>query len=283
MSNEQKAARSSEEIASVWTEARRKEARPRDVEITTGLAEDSETTQPATKRRDVAPDRASAVPSARQWEAIAAAAPVPDPTAWPWRTIGQLFFNAGGEPFTGTAYAIGTNTLLTAAHNLYYQGTWSEDLLFVPALAGDHAPFGAWAYVREIVMPDWQVTPSPAYDVGIVWLALGGNNRRPIGEIVGSLGLTYNRTLPRDWIDVGYPGDQRTMIADPGSFTRSFDGGRIVGKTGSIGSGASGGPWLLYGNTDFANGIHSASQSADEKISPTFRDSIARFIADHVA
>ena len=283
MSNEQTAKRAAEEIRAYWTPERMAAAKPKDFTPATTPKPDAESVPSTGEQKDIAGYDPTQSAEGSEIGLPLVGAPVPDPTQYPWRTAGKLYFTAGGQNFLGSASAIHRNTLLTAAHNLYDKGVWSENFLFIPALTGNTEPFGRWTYYRQFVISAWISSgENEANDVGVLWLNVGGNTNQPIGEVVGYLGQTYNRTLPRDWVDVGYPGSERTMYSDQGSYTRSFDSGGTVGKTGTLGSGVSGGPWLSYGDLSLINGIHSFSKSNTEKCSPYFRDSIAEFINNHL-
>ncbi|MEM9552748.1 MAG: hypothetical protein AAGC60_00695 [Acidobacteriota bacterium] len=293
MSDSTEAKKSAQEIESYWTPERRakakgmsnrpaiehtEDAREPDGPQKTSPGFDPEASDSKARHRDRASSALVFTPATR----------VADPTAYPWRTVGKLYFTAGGEDFTGSASVIYTNTLITAAHNLWSGGVWSSDILFVPAFTDGVEPFGSWTWQRASVMPGWQRNENEAYDVGTIEMRTGGHDRRSIGAVVGYLGYTVNRTLPREWTDVGYPRnyqDKRFMYKQPGMYTRSLDRGSIVGKEGDMAGGASGGPWLMPpGDLDLVNGIHSfrnESRYPNEVFSPYFNTAIGDFIAAH--
>lgn len=283
MSNERNAKRSDEEIRDYWTPERMAMAKPRDFMPAITPKLDAESVPSQGEQKDIIGYDPTQSKEGSEID-LQAAEPIPNPTKYPWCTVGKLYFTVGSQNYKGSASAIHRNTLLTVAHNLYLQGVWSENFLFVPALTGGTQPYGSWTYSRQSIMPDWiNSGGATSYDVGILRMNEGGRSNQPIGEVVGYLGQTYNRTPSRTWVDVGYPGGERTMYSDQGDYTRSFDEGSVVGKAGTLGKGVSGGPWLLYGNLSMVNGIHSESKSNTEKLSPYFRDSIAQFINDHLA
>jgi V8-like Glu-specific endopeptidase len=279
MSNKQDAKEAREEIERYWTPERIATAKPRIFTSATRPKPDPRPVAPEVEQRDLPGYNPTPESSAPQM-----AAPVNDPTQYPWRTVGKLYFTAGGVNYVGTAYSIYTNTLLTAAHNIYLNGQWSTNFYFVPALLSNgQQPYGYWTYSGYVVLQDWiNIEQSAAYDVGIIWLNSGGRTNQPIGGVVGYLGLTFNRTVPRDWFDTGYPGAEQQMYTDQGQYTRSYDNGLTVGKVGNLASGVSGGPWLLYGDINTSNGIHSESLTATEKLSPYFRDAIGQFIQNNL-
>jgi V8-like Glu-specific endopeptidase len=289
MSDTTDAKKTAEEIAAYWTRERRDKAKERPlkpagerpVEVLTpeGAPQGAPETHPghdpdgqALKASDVA---FTVTPATR----------VPNPTQYPWRTVGKLYFSSGGDDYTGSASVIYRNTILTAAHNLYVGGVWSKDILFVPAYTYPNDPYGSWTWSSASVMPEWIPGENESNDVGTVELRVGGAAGRSIGDVVGYLGYTINRSLPREWDDVGYPrnyDEKRYMYQQPGLYTRSLDGGNTVGKVGDTEGGASGGPWLMPpGDLNFVNGLHSFRQGGDV-FSPYFRTTVGNFIQAHL-
>jgi len=209
----------------------------------------------------------------------------------PYSCIGQIFFTSAGNPFTGSAAVVGRNLLITAAHNLYDAGEWSKHVLFVPACRDDQGPFGSWAFNREWVKDAWYDERLHDHDIGLVRLDPGGVNNRAIGDVVGTLGYMFGGDpRQRSWLDVGYPGnfdDARQMYAQGGEYTRLLDDGGVVGMSGWLGSGTSGGPWMMWDQRYWPRiyGLHSfrmPNDYADEVFSPYFGDWVNQFIQNHV-
>jgi V8-like Glu-specific endopeptidase len=287
MSTENEEKLSDEEIRAYWTPERMAEVKPMVWTPATTPKPDAE--PEPTGEPEIIPGYNPNRGAASGIGLSLTASPVTSPTEFPWCTVGRLYFTAAGDNWDGSACVIRNRTLLTAAHNIYQLKLgWSKNFIFVPAKIGRLEPFGYWTGARMAVMDMWYETEIESYDVGIILLNLGGNNPEKLVDVyksVGYLGLTYNlpNIIPRvgkaAWIDVGYPssvGD--TMYADPGTYTRSLDKGRIVCKTGTIGPGSSGGPWLTGAERDTVNGIHSYAQATTETGGPYFRDSVKQFI-----
>jgi V8-like Glu-specific endopeptidase len=284
MSGEHKSKHSPEEIRAYWTPERKASAKPEPFTPVRPSNPDPEPAAPPREQKDIegydptpAGERSSSTASGQL-----TAEQVAHPTAYPWRTVGKLFYTKGTANYYASASAIHRNTLLTAAHVLYNGTAWAAQVTFVPALSGTTEPFGSWYYDDFAAMPGWRDTLQTRYDVGVIWLNLGGTNNEPIGQAVGYLGRTYNRTLPRNWVDAGYPAAERTMYSDEGRYMQSYSGGRVVSKSGSLGPGVSGGPWLNYGDLTYANGVHSGSLSNTEKESAYFNKEVSDFIENNL-
>ena len=210
----------------------------------------------------------------------------------PYLKIGKLFFTVGDDRYTGSACVIGASLLLTAAHNLYLDRAWSRRMLFVPAAVNNYGSFGDWEYDTAWVTDEWYEREPDSQDVGLVVLRNGGNDARgprPIGDVVGYLGYYYGGSPGgHSWVDTGYPrnyGDKRYMYRQAGEYTRTLDGGDVVGMTGSMVSGISGGPWLMWsgGISEYVGGLHSFHNQRypDEVFSPYFGRWVDEFIYRH--
>ncbi|OZE13437.1 hypothetical protein CH249_01445 [Rhodococcus sp. 05-2255-3B1] len=281
-------------ISDYWTPERMANAQPKGRTVSpaalgrAAVDDDRGISQPPTPQATTSTSRSGFNPDEHQVsEATLAARRVPDPTAYPYRTIGKLFFVSDGKDYVGSASAIAKDGLITAAHNLYdgASRSWSSKIHFVPAYADSVAPFGVWNWNKAWVYDEWVVHDTDAYDVGLIRLDPSSTGKN-IGDLLGYLGMKVERPAEGEWIDIGYPSaidGGKYMIESDGRYTRSLDGGKVVGKKGKLGKGASGGPWLLRDDPRYVNGIHAFSQAAtpDESFSPYFRQSILDFVSRH--
>jgi V8-like Glu-specific endopeptidase len=214
---------------------------------------------------------------------------VQDPQVFPWCAVGKLFFKFENELYTGSAFVVADNWLMTAAHNLLDPPeTPATDIQFIPAYTGGAAPFGTWEYRSFALADAWEGVFTSAYDVGLIRLDVGGTTNNPVGEITGVLNIAVDRPGPgSSWIAVGYPrsiDNTEYMIADPGDFSALISDGKVITKTGELVSdayGVSGGPWLLQDANDTANGVFSGGGDG-MCLSPYFAGWVQQFIAEHV-
>jgi V8-like Glu-specific endopeptidase len=284
-----------QDIEEYWTNTRREEAQARPYEPTElppetaepGPAPDPEQSVEGSTpagREGGPPDRAGA-PEAGNPFAI--------PRDWidvnPYLKIGKLFFTVNDANYTGSACVVGRRLLLTAAHNLYLDGVWSQRILFVPGAWDNYGDFGDWWFGTEFVPDAWGRYQRDADDVGVVQLVPGGADRRaprPIGDVVGWLQYLYDGDpAGRSWRDVGYPrnyGNKLRMYAQDGDYRRRLDAGGVVGMTGVLAAGISGGPWLLWDRDYWPTvyGLHSfhTGRYPGEVFSPYF----ARWVHDFI-
>lgn len=297
-------AESGEEIAAWWTPERRLAAKPVEYEMPSEAAE----TQ-ASGGRGPAPgsglldtlqlvlgEPASSGPvvdSPAEAEQVDVGAP---PVAIsraaidfpPYAKIGQLFFNRAGQSWTGGAFVIGLNTVMTAAHNLWQAGAWSSSVLFVPAAWDGTGAFGSWSAQSMIIPPGYMPNQPSGLDYALLPMHLGGNNPdgpRSIGTTVGTLGYqTGGDPANLSWADVGYPGNfgnADRMYSQVGNFTARLDADLVVAMTGDFTQGASGGPWLLQqGAGTTVYGLHSGRRPdrPGEVLSPYFSAAMREFI-----
>lgn len=217
--------------------------------------------------------------------ALQKTAPVANPEEYPWCTAGKLFFKSDGTDWVGSACVIKRSLLLTVAHNLYdlKSKDWSTHILFDPSYTDGAAPFGSWSYDLCAVPNEWIAGNGYPYDLGVVVMKKGGLSNLDIGNAVGWLGYEINRTYDRSWVEVGYPANLeggRCMMSDEGQYTRRLDSGAVVGKQSKFEGGSSGAPWLMYGNLDMVNGVHSFHRAAnpEEGFSVYFVDWVKDFI-----
>jgi V8-like Glu-specific endopeptidase len=298
MSPEFKEELSAEEIRAYWTPERMAAAEPDDDAPETMPEPDAEFVGPTGEPEEIPGYDPTRSAEGREIGAPLQMAPVFPPTVFPYCTIGKLFYTWGTAQnkrnSTASGYVIGPDTVLTAGHALWREkhGGASRNHLFVPAFmetspGTSYEPYGNWAALMAYVMDPWQEFENWSYDVGILWVGFGGRDgKQRIKDVIGFLGQKYNQPLG-PWTQVGYPPGSNEMYADPGTYTRSRDEGRIVCKTGALGKGSSGGPWLLSGAQYFGNGVTSFhkydSTGSPYTGSPYFNTTVLNFIKARLA
>lgn len=178
--------------------------------------------------------------------------------------IGRIFFRSGRYVASCSGSVISTpsrQVVLTAAHCLKSERTWSRKMVFIPAYRNGVAPYGRY-FARDLWIPTRFAKDSSLrmanFDLGAMVMQLDGKGR-PVGDVTGALDYqTFPERVGRTHI-IGYPGDYRD-----GEFARECDARtwagdrrsfRLPGPVGmaascDLGPGSSGGPWLSEYETD---------------------------------
>jgi V8-like Glu-specific endopeptidase len=155
------------------------------------------------------------------------------------------------------------SVVFTAAHCINSggrHGRWEKNRwAFIPAYRYGQRPFGVFPAKWLDTTKQWRASGSENYDVGA---AVVGRNQRgeTLGEAVGGAGIAWN-LKPQQTFDVhGYPAEEpfdgetqricreTPFIGhDPDSFI--FPGPLNLAVTCEVNGGASGGGWMINGDT----------------------------------
>lgn len=229
------------------------------------------------------------------------------PTVPPYCGVGQLVYKKpGGKRSKGTAFAIGGNFIMTAAHCVckYDTSNLNSEFVFVPASHLENgvaeAMFGAWQIKPGTLpktMPGWHdasihLHGHIACDVAVI--ELESRHGKTLEETVGAFRLRFDK----DWTvnDVadfaldalGYPkatGDHPLesgeMYIQRGSFVTENNG--VMLRHGRMGRGSSGGPWvhstsMSGGKWPKVYGLTSHSRHQGENSSPAFDKTVEAFV-----
>jgi hypothetical protein len=171
--------------------------------------------------------------------------------AYPYATIGQLFFTEPSGDYVCTASVIRRNVIATAGHcvndgNGNYYANW----MFVPAKNGSAAPFGTWTWAAANTTGDWFSggggVPNAQDDAVIVLNQQKVNGRgklRSLGDVTGYLGYEFNAPLPTSVTQIGYPCNLDSCADPVATYAQNTAGptNNFQWGTASFG-GASGGP-----------------------------------------
>ncbi|MGE0684463.1 MAG: serine protease [Candidatus Binatia bacterium] len=182
--------------------------------------------------------------------------PIGADTAYPYRTVGKLFFTQPGVGnFVCSASVIQRRVVLTAGHCVH-KGSGSSsgfytNFLFVPAYRDGVAPFGPWEVAYVTTTSAWAtgggVVPNAAdYAMFEMQDSVIESTTRRIGEVTGWLGWQTQSLIPNHAHLLGYPAS-----FDSGAKMHQVTAGSyraVTPNNAEYGSdmtgGSSGGPWV---------------------------------------
>ncbi len=175
--------------------------------------------------------------------------------AYPWCTIGKVFFTQNGNNYVASASSLGNKAIWTAGHVVHAGNNspsgWSTNMIFVPAYRDGNAPFGKWPALSLATRTLWYQKGIPdglTEDMG--GAILGVLNGKSISQVVGCLGFAYNFSRFQHWDSMGYPAEapfngQRMWDCEA---SYAYDGQVSGIPPMAIGcdltGGCSGGPWI---------------------------------------
>lgn len=194
--------------------------------------------------------------------------------SFPWITMGRLFFQIPG--LSGTYACTGAvaygRAVWTAGHCVYTTGRgWSYNMYFVPAYRNGSYPYGSFTVKSRTALSPWVSSANLAYDIGMV--AVNDKSGLKLSQWVGSVGFMYNQSAKQLFHAFGYPANyssaQYLVTCAAGTYTRDpLSGPDPIGIGCDMGSGASGGPWMVGyapfkgGVTNFINSVVSYSYAS---------------------
>jgi V8-like Glu-specific endopeptidase len=260
-----------EEMLAYWTPERRANAIPKPLPIRKKKQKKSrgEETDPKVISHPQAPTELF-LPEALQSVGMEAHK-VSDPTVFPYRAVGKIFFTQNGSDYVGSASSTGDHVLLTAAHCVYDNGGWSSWLHFFPYYPYVFAP-NYWPS-KMMIYNAWKKNRDFDYDYAM--MSVDANMTPSIGH----LGLLVNAGLTgQTWKAIGYPavkpfpGDR--MYYANGAFVQTEE--QVCMNHNDMTGGCSGGPWLAKQLGNYANGVNSYRPADEPKVmySPYFDSSV---------
>ena len=180
-----------------------------------------------------------------------AAIPVSDPTKHPWVSNGKLFFTHKGKDYTGSAGSIFNEILLTAGHNIFDEGEWSDNFMYYPAYPNISK---GWSWSRAAIFTSWKNNQNFAFDYGMILLD------QPLPKEIGSLGCLLDLSPEgRTWTALGYPGapySGNQMYKTTGRYVHGKS--IITMDNNDMTKGSSGGSWLIQtSDGPYINGVQS--------------------------
>lgn len=191
-------------------------------------------------------------------------------TAFPYTTIGRLFFKSVEGNFVCSASVISNRVILTAGHCVYdaVRRRFHEKFVFVPGYYRGQFPRGTWTARFAVVTEEWKlsndVLPNAA-DFGV--LVLNDKEGRSIGQATGWLGFRTQALVPNHVHLLGFPanldGGEELHQVTSGDSHCCFDGTAVYGS--DMGPGSSGGP-LIQNFGQRAKGQGPANGSANRVV-----------------
>ena len=191
---------------------------------------------------------------------------VPNPLAYPYSTVGLLFYTQGDQDFYETGCMISRNIVLTAG-SCVYRGGWSSHVAFYPGYNVRQASdplhmFASASLCCEVAWTSSSQSPGldDQYNFGMVWL-----DAAP-GVELGWVGLVWDLpTAGRTWEAVGYPRSPnppftgQVMESSISTLSPSLGTPNTFGLAGdNMQDGSVGAPWLTTwqaATRDHVNGL----------------------------
>ncbi len=245
-------------LAEYWTEERRAAAKPYPLPTDKPPKQTSQAAEAPEGKAASTPHGQGSEPHPAPGKKAEAAFGVPNPLAYPFRTVGKIYFNQAGGSYSGSAAMVSPNVLLTAGHCVYGSKQWSTNMVFYPSSGSRAAtdPMNHVACGRLSCRQSWINNADRPHDYGMVWMPTTP------GNTIGWLGLLWNApTNGRTWTAVGYPATPNPPFngntMEEASGTMKSNSGGVIGLNGdNMEHGSSGGPWITVWGNEAAPGAH---------------------------
>ncbi|MGZ5199073.1 MAG: trypsin-like serine peptidase [Telluria sp.] len=181
------------------------------------------------------------------------AAPFSADRAYPYITVGKLFFSIDGAPYVCSASVIQHRIVATAGHCVH-SGTragFHSNWVFVPAFRDGTAPLLAWNWRAAIVTGTWASgggTVPNAADYAMIEFGDQSIGRQTfaLGDVTGWLGWQTLSLSANHTSKLGYPCNldrcQKMQDVTSGAF-RNTSPNNVEYGSDALG-GSSGGPWV---------------------------------------
>lgn len=178
-----------------------------------------------------------------------------DPTAYPQRVHGKVFFLSGGSAFSCSGTLVNSrqkNVIYTAGHCVFDRetGKFVSKLIFVPGYQNGNTPLGTYAATSLVTTTGWIDNGAFSYDIAAVAL-----EDRPEDDL-GSRKIAFDLDPGgRSWTIYGYPQEpdppytgEQLVGCDAETATRDAGTPPTIGASPcSMEQGASGGGWITDG------------------------------------
>ena len=132
--------------------------------------------------------------------------------------------------------------VLTAAHCVYGDGSYTTDIAFVPGYHDGQDPYGVWQISKIFVPQQFMADSDPDYDLAFLTVYQPGSTRS-VQQQVGADQLGINPSYTALTEVVGYPDDTEDPISCT-NYTTQFSATQIEFDCQGYPAGTSGGPFL---------------------------------------
>ncbi|WP_229432591.1 MULTISPECIES: trypsin-like serine peptidase [Massilia] len=196
--------------------------------------------------------------------------------AYPYRTIGKLFFSINGSPYVCSASVIQRRVVSTAGHCVHSGDAsgFHDNFVFVPSFRDGVAPFKSWNWRYVITTGTWASggggVPNAA-DYAMIEFAdqamTTGGPLTKLGNVTGWLGWETGRLNANHTSKLGYPCNldscQKMQNVTSHSYRPTSPNNVEYGSDARGGS--SGGPWV-QNFAVLASGGGSGSNTAQNRV-----------------
>jgi V8-like Glu-specific endopeptidase len=187
--------------------------------------------------------------------------PIINPTIYPYRTQGKVFFTAGGKNYVCSATVVNTpskRVVFSAGHCVVDERVVSHNFAFVPGYHNGIRPYGTFVATRLYSINGWIQNGNFSYDISAA--VLGGP--RLVANVVGSRGIRFNLPRQQNFVSFGYPAaypfNGQKLYSCPSPF-RGLDPTTSIPRTQwitcNMTGGSSGGGWIVQGQ--YLNSVNS--------------------------
>ena len=218
-----------------------------------------------------------------------------DPTVFPNRVNGNIFFKSGGNDYSCSGSVVNTpakHTVWTAGHCIVDPDTAapSTEMVFIPGYRDGAAPFGIWP-ATKLEAPQGYVSSAAAgnsneaLDFGTFQVSANSSGQQLEG-VLGGFGIGFNQTREQTYTEYGYPGEfpydgnRLYSITSPhtGDDTTYFPATLQIAS--DFTAGASGGPYVVgTGPTILSDDVYGYVGDPEHSYGPYFGDAAKNFYA----
>jgi V8-like Glu-specific endopeptidase len=159
------------------------------------------------------------------------------------RSVGALFFTTGNKAHFCTASIINSksrNIILTAAHCVYHNGGFVENIAFVPEYHAGKRPYGTYAVESTFITGGWLQQANISQDYS--FLAVKGAVQNRVGA---ALNLGIGKPTSQKLVAIGYNDSSNNPIwCQTKSFQPKGLSSQMEFQCDGFWIGTSGGPWI---------------------------------------